>query len=33
MQALRTYPFTAPIALMGKKDILLQDTAYVLAFF
>ena len=33
VQALRTYPFTGHCALMGKRDILWQDTAYVLALF
>ena len=33
VQALRTYPFTGHCALMGKKDIVWQDTAYVLALF
>jgi hypothetical protein len=33
VQALRTYPFTGHCALMGKKDILWQDTANVLALF
>jgi len=33
VQALKTYPFTGHCALMGKKDILWQDTANVLALF
>jgi hypothetical protein len=33
VQALRIYPFTGHYALMGKKDILWQDTADVLALF
>jgi hypothetical protein len=33
VQALRTYRFTGHCALMGKKDILWQDFAYVLALF
>jgi hypothetical protein len=32
-KALRTYRFTGHCALMGKKDIVWQDTAYVLALF
>jgi hypothetical protein len=31
--ALRTYHFTGHCALMGKKDILWQDTANVLVLF
>ena len=33
VQALRTYPFSGHCALMGKKDIFWQNTAYVLALF
>jgi REP element-mobilizing transposase RayT len=33
VQALIAYPFTGHGALMGKNDILWQDTAYVLAIF
>ena len=33
VQALKAYPFTGHCALMGKKEILWQDTAYVLALF
>ncbi len=33
MPALRTDPFTGHRALMGKKDILWQDSADVLALF
>ena len=30
---LRVYPFAGHWSLMGKRDILWQDTAYVLALF
>jgi putative transposase len=33
VQALKAYRFTGHCALMGKKEILWQDTAYVLALF
>ncbi len=33
VQALRTDPFNGFCALMGKKDIVRQDTAYVLGLF
>ena len=33
VQSLKAYPFTGHCALMGKNDILRQDTAYMLALF
>jgi len=33
VQALKSYPFTGHCALIGKKEILWQDTEYVLALF